>query len=222
MTVIQMQVATLEFFFNHTVPSDFTGKRILEVGSRYVNGSVRPYILKLSRPESYVGVDMESGKFVDVLLDAEKLVDHFGEECFDVVLSCETVEHVKNWRLVFDNLKRVLKPNGLLIVTTVSPGFHLHAYPDDYWRYEPRDMREIFADFQDLVVETDQETYGVYVKARKPQPWHPNDLSRIHLYSMDHEKKFAQEYRVIRLCVRERYLRIVRPLYRFLFRRNRK
>jgi SAM-dependent methyltransferase len=217
-----MQLGILEFVINNTEPSDFNGKRILEVGSRYVNGSVRPYIFKLSRPESYVGVDIEEGKFVDVVLDAEKLVDHFGENSFDVVISCETVEHVENWRLVFENIKRVLKPNGLLILTTVTPGFHLHGYPNDYWRYERGDMNEIFSDFHALVVATDPETHGIYVKALKPEVWQPNDLSMIQLYSMDHEKELSKEFHVISIRVRERYLRIVRPLYRFLFPRDKK
>src|SRR5208337_605847 len=169
-----MQLGILEFVINNTEPSDFSGKRILEVGSRYVNGSVRPYILKFSRPESYVGVDIEEGKFVDIVLDAEKLVDHFGENSFDVVISCETVEHVESWRLVFENLKRVLKPGGLLILTTVTPGFHLHGYPNDYWRYERGDMNQIFSDFRISVIVTDPETYGIYLKALKPTTWQPN------------------------------------------------
>jgi 2-polyprenyl-3-methyl-5-hydroxy-6-metoxy-1,4-benzoquinol methylase len=77
-----------------------------------VNGSIRPYILKISQPKSYTGVDMEAGKFVDVVLDAERLVNHFGANVFDVVICCEMVEHVENWQLIFANLKRVLKPTG--------------------------------------------------------------------------------------------------------------
>ncbi len=219
---VQMQLGILEFFINHTEPSDFNDKRILEVGSRYVNGSVRPYILKFSRPESYVGVDIEEGKFVDIVLDAEKLVERFGENSFDVVISCETVEHVENWRFVFENLKRVLKPGGRLLLTTVTPGFHLHGYPNDYWRYERGDMNQIFSDFQISVLLTDPETYGIYLKALKPTTWKPNDLSKIHLYSMDREKEFAQEFHVISIRVRERYLRIVRPLYRLVIPRKRK
>ena len=83
-------------------------------------------------------------------------------------------------------------------------------------------MNEIFSDFHALVVATDPETHGIYVKALKPEVWQPNDLSMIQLYSMDHEKELSKEFHVISIRVRERYLRIVRPLYRFLFPREQK
>jgi len=215
-----MHPGIIEFFIVNTEPSDFNNKRILEVGSRDVNGSIRPYILKISQPESYTGVDMEAGKFVDVVLDAERLVDHFGVNVFDVVICCEMVEHVKNWQLIFGNLKRVLKPTGLMLLTTVMPGCPLHEFPSDHWRYERSDMNKIFSDFQVLTIEADSEIHGIYVKALKPEIWQPNNLEGIQLYSMEHERKLATEYHVISFRVKEKYLRIVRPLYRSLFPRN--
>jgi SAM-dependent methyltransferase len=216
----------IEFFIANTEPSDFNNKRILEVGSKDVNGSVRPYILRISQPESYTGVDIEAGKGVDIILDAERLVDHFGVNVFDVVICCEMVEHVKNWQLIFENLKRVLKPTGLMLLTTVMPGFPFHEFPSDYWRYERSDMNMIFSDFRVLTIETDSQVHGIYVKALKPEIWQPNKLEGIQLHSMERERKLANypEYHLIsfRLSfhVKERYLRIVRPLYRFLFRRR--
>jgi hypothetical protein len=35
---------------------EFEGKNILEVGAKYVNGSVRPLIEKFCKPDKYVGV----------------------------------------------------------------------------------------------------------------------------------------------------------------------
>jgi hypothetical protein len=73
---------------------EFDGKRVLEVGSKFVNGSVRPLIERFCSPRDYVGVDIEPGKYVDVVLPAEKLVNCFGPESFDVVISTELLEHV--------------------------------------------------------------------------------------------------------------------------------
>jgi len=39
-----------------------------------VNGSVRPLIERFCKPRKYVGVDIETGKYVDVVLPAERLV----------------------------------------------------------------------------------------------------------------------------------------------------
>ena len=37
-----MNVAVLDFFLRNVDCSEFNGKRVLEVGSRFVNGSVSP------------------------------------------------------------------------------------------------------------------------------------------------------------------------------------
>ncbi|MEZ0346221.1 MAG: methyltransferase domain-containing protein [Infirmifilum sp.] len=64
-------------------------------------------------PREYVGVGIEPGLFVDVLAPAEGLVERFGEDSFDVVISTELLEHVREWRLAVSNMKRVLKPGAL-------------------------------------------------------------------------------------------------------------
>lgn len=79
-----------------------------------MDGSVRPLIERFRDPEEYIGVDIEGGKFVDIVLPAEKLVKNFGENSFDVVISTETLEHVRDWRTVIKNMKLILKPGGYI------------------------------------------------------------------------------------------------------------
>ncbi len=177
-------VAVIEFFMENVECEEFRDKRVLEVGSRYVNGSVRPLIERFCRPREYVGVDIEPGKYVDVVLPAEKLIDYFGPESFDVVISTEVLEHVRDWRLVVNNMKTVLKVDGYMYITTRSYGFPYHAYPYDFWRYELGDMIKIFGDFKIIKLARDHEAPGVFLKARKPANWRPVDLSGIELYSI--------------------------------------
>ncbi len=63
-----MQVSVLDFFMRHVDCEEFAGRRVLEVGSKFVNGSVRPLIERFCRPREYVGIDIEAGKYVDVVL----------------------------------------------------------------------------------------------------------------------------------------------------------
>lgn len=42
----------------------------------------------------------------------------FPESCFDVITCFETIEHVKNQKKALSELKRVLKPKGLLIISS--------------------------------------------------------------------------------------------------------
>jgi SAM-dependent methyltransferase len=163
--------------------AEVSGREVLEVGSRDVNGSVRSVVEALG-PAGYLGIDIEEGPGVDVICDATELVSRFGRERFDVVISTELLEHVRDWRSVIGGMKAVLRPGGVVLITTRSKGFGVHGYPYDYWRYEPEDMDRIFADFELEAVEPDQLRPGVFVKARKPERHEPVDLDGIRLYSI--------------------------------------
>lgn len=175
--------ACLEFVRDNLRPDEVTGRAVLEVGSLDVNGSVRP-IVSAFYPASYVGVDLQEGRGVDEVCDATELVLRFGQNSFDVVISTEMLEHVRDWRTVVSQLKRVLKPGGLLLVTTRSRGFPYHGFPFDFWRYEPGDVEALFADFQIERIETDKTLPGVLFKARKPPQFVENEMSRHALYSV--------------------------------------
>lgn len=175
-------VPVIEFFVDNVKPEEFKGKRVLEVGSRYVNGSVRPFIESFLRPKEYIGVDIERGKFVDLVLPAERLLDYFGLGSFDVVISTATIEHIRDWRNAINNMKRVLKSNGYIYITTVGRGFPYHGYPYDFWRYELDDMRKIFSDF-DIITLKRNIKHHTLIKAKKSVR-KPVDLSNITLYSM--------------------------------------
>lgn len=39
---------------------------------------------------------------------------------YDVVICLEVLEHIEDWRLFVDNIKKILKKDGLLIISTIS------------------------------------------------------------------------------------------------------
>jgi SAM-dependent methyltransferase len=177
----------LEFIAKTVQPDDVAGKSVLEVGALDVNGSVRSHIESL-RPSRYVGVDLEPGPCVDEICDVAELVQRFGRESFDLVVSTEVVEHVEDWRTAFEQMKLVLKPDGTLVLTTRSIGFPPHGHPYDFWRYQREDMETILADFTDVQI-THAKPPGVFVYARKPANWRPVDLSALALYSIITRKR---------------------------------
>lgn len=176
-------VACLEFGRSHLTKLDIYQKSILEVGSLNVNGSLRDYILSLD-PGRYIGVDIFPGPGVDVICSADRLVERFGRDSFDVVISTEMIEHVRDWRTAITNMKSVLRPKGALCITTRSKGYGYHGYPFDFWRYETKDIEIIFSDFIVEIIGTDYLTPGVFTKVRKPDPYFTNDLCGIALYSI--------------------------------------
>lgn len=159
------------------------GRRVLEIGALNVNGSPREIVLPLS-PRSYTGVDLTEGAGVDEVCDVTELSARFGTGSFDVVLSTEMLEHVRDWRGAISNIKDVLKPGGLLLLTTRSRGYPYHGYPYDFWRYEEDDIRAIFSDMTVLSVARDPLVPGIFLKARKPDNYSPGDLSGLELYSV--------------------------------------
>jgi len=176
--------SVIEFFIEEIRADEFKDKLVLEIGSKYANGSVRPLIERFIFPRNYLGVDIEPGKYVDIVLNSENLLDHFRPDSFDVVISTELLEHVSNWQLVVNNMKTLLKPAGYMYITTRSWGFPFHAYPYDFWRFEVDDMKNIFSDFEIIRLGKDHEFPGIFLKCRKPNEWKSKNLDDIALYSM--------------------------------------
>jgi SAM-dependent methyltransferase len=176
--------ACLAYGEQHLADADVRGRRVIDVGARNVNGSLRPYVETLA-PAAYVGVDIEAGAGVDEVCRAEDLVERFGQESFDVVICTEVLEHVRDWRTVVSNLKRLVAPGGVLLVTTRSIGYPYHAFPHDHWRYENDDMAAIFADFHVENVEDDPGRPGVFMTARRRPELRELDLTTYELYSME-------------------------------------
>lgn len=162
---------------------EIEGRKVIEVGSCDVNGSLRP-IVELWKPASYIGVDSQAGPGVDVVWGAETLIDVFGKESFDVVISTELLEHVREWRRAISSIKGVCRSNGIFVITTRSLGFHYHGYPYDFWRYGLADMEHIFSDCVIEKLEKDRLAPGVFMRAKKPKDFVEKDLADYALHSI--------------------------------------
>jgi SAM-dependent methyltransferase len=96
-------------------------KKVIEIGSHDVNGSVR----KLFSKVEYLGVDLSEGPGVDLVCEGGK-VDH--ESCtYDLALSCECFEHNPLWIDTFSNMYRLAKNGGALLITVATTGREEHG-----------------------------------------------------------------------------------------------
>jgi len=72
---------------------------------------------------------------IDVICDIVdmKLIP---DNSIGLVLNLESLEHIPQPQKAIDEIYRILRPNGLLILTTVMH-FKIHRCPRDYWRFTP-------------------------------------------------------------------------------------
>lgn len=123
---------------------------VLEVGSFQVPGQeevadIRP----MCNGKPYLGLDMRRGKGVDVVGNIERLP--FADASLGCVLALSTFEHVQRFWTGFDEVRRVLRPDGALLVACPFH-FHIHSYPSDYWRFTPEALRLLLADYPNRII----------------------------------------------------------------------
>ncbi len=171
-----MHQSVIDFLKRSLSREDVSGKSVIEVGSRIVHGSPRD-IMRWLAPAVYVGVDLMDGKGVDIVLAADKLSTQFSD--VDIVIATELLEHVEFWRSAVMEMKKIIRPGGLLIVTSRAPGFPYHPHPGDFWRFTLEDFRTIFSDFEIITLESDPQDGhpGVFLKARRPAAYEPRPLT---------------------------------------------
>lgn len=92
-----------------------------------------PYKDFFNSADEYIGVD------ISPIPDQEMIVSNaidlpFKDNSFDTVVSFEVLEHIPNPFKVFNEISRVLKPKGTLILTTPQM-WNLHEEPNDYYRF---------------------------------------------------------------------------------------
>lgn len=123
---------------------------VFEFGAFQVEGQLEIADLRGLFPgKAYVGCDMRPGLGVDRVEDvtAPDVPDH----AVGTVLCVETFEHVFHVWKAFDQVFRILRPGGVFLLT--SPfHFHIHGYPDDYWRMTPSCLRRMLEPYGARIV----------------------------------------------------------------------
>ncbi len=114
------------------------GAKVIEIGAQDVNGSLRDCC---PGAFEYVGVDFVAGKGVDVILEDPYSLP-FETDSTDIVLSSSCFEHSEMFWLLFLEIMRILRPDGLFYLNVPSNG-DFHQYPVDCWRFYPDSGRAL-------------------------------------------------------------------------------
>jgi len=108
---------------------------ILDIGSQIVAQRQLNYRPLFDSPAwRYTGMDIEPGENVDVVVRNPYDWKEIAAESFDVVVSGQTIEHVKFFWVTAFEIVRSLKEEG--VACLIAPGAgEEHRFPVDCWRF---------------------------------------------------------------------------------------
>ena len=105
-----------------------------------VGGRIQPYRPLFDRGKvHYVSVDLRVTPLVSAVADADRLP--FASCSFDVVICTQTLEYVEDPRRTLSEIYRVLKPEGVLLLSV--PAIAPIDSINDRWRFLPAGVREL-------------------------------------------------------------------------------
>jgi len=164
-----MAIRNLGAIINDTLRLRFVKRMLAETGRRDqlldLGCGEKPF-LPVYEPyaASVIGIDVASSPHnvqgADLLYDGRHIP--FEDGRFDIVFCTEVLEHVPEPSEFLDEIRRVLRPGGVLIMTTpfLVP---LHEEPHDYYRYTQHGIRHLLmkSGFSGITVEPFGEYFAV-------------------------------------------------------------
>ena len=118
--------------FFETYVADNPETTIVDIGGADVNGSLRSVAPPQCR---YIGVDFAPEHGVDIIL-TDPYEFPFDNQSVDIIVSSSCFEHSEFFWLAFNEMLRILKPGGLILINVPSNGA-FHRFPVDCWRFYP-------------------------------------------------------------------------------------
>lgn len=151
---------------------------VLDCGSLDINGNNR-YLFDLN--STYTGIDIVKGENVDIVRRV-----HIHSGLYDTIISTEMLEHDEFYEYSLQNMVKMLKPGGLLLITVAyilrpehgthetnpddSPltnGYYKNLTIEDIWQTIP--PTEIFDEFEFTVGDKGNDLYFWGIKKKESE-----------------------------------------------------
>jgi SAM-dependent methyltransferase len=145
-----------ERHLRHAPRAHLASVQVLDLGGADVNGSYRE-VFSDARFH-YIGADLSPGPGVSVVLDDPYRIP-LDDASVDILICGQTFEHCRFFWRLFEDMARVVHPDGMIALIAPSAG-PVHRHPVDCWRFYPDSMRAL-ADYAGLaLVDTWMEDKG--------------------------------------------------------------
>lgn len=119
------------------------GGTVLDVGSKRA-----PYRQAIAASE-YVTMDIRSDVGADLVGDVHDIPRP--EASFDTVIATELLEHCREPQQAIDEMRRVLRPGGVCVLSTRFL-YPVHADPHDYFRFTADGLTYLFREWKSVDV----------------------------------------------------------------------
>lgn len=141
----------IEFIRDEALPG-----KTLDIGANFYN---KHHYHQFFEEVVTFNIKPEKNIEIDIFGDAHQLP--MKDNSFDNILCTEVLEHLHSPRIAIAAMRRVLKPGGKLILSTpfLMP---LHDVPEDYYRFTPYGLRELFKDFEDVIITPSSTTFETF------------------------------------------------------------
>lgn len=186
---------------------------VVEIGARAADGQESLSDLRpLFADRDYIGCDAQAGSGVDRIEDIHGL--GFDSGSVGTVLCFDTLEHVADPLRAVQEIHRVLRPGGVVAMTSVM-FFPIHAHPWDYWRFTPEGFTRLLEPFESSLVMAlgwhlmPETVFGIGVKGPYPD-LSPELFPRTARLCREWADALPVDFGPIRLTVRDLWRRTLR------------
>lgn len=113
-----------------------------------VGGGRAPYRPWVPHTE-YLTLDIDSRKNPDLCCDLHDV--KWQSDYFDTIIATEVLEHLYDPRKAIQEMYRLLKGDGVCLLSTrfIHP---IHGSPNDYYRFTEDGLRHLFSGFQEVKI----------------------------------------------------------------------
>lgn len=161
-------------YFKNTYLNPNKELKILDIGSFDKSGNYNYGLLMQEEKWTYHGLDLNEGNNVDIVVKDPYNWREIEDETYDVIISGQAFEHIEYFWLTLDEIKRVLKKDGIICIIAPSSG-PVHKNPYDCYRFNENGMRSLakYVDFRVIEAGTNMDGsskpwFDSYLIAKKP------------------------------------------------------
>ena len=155
-------------YFKETYLNAEDELKILDVGSFDKDGDYNYGLILNEEKWTYHGLDLKEGNNVHVVIEDPYDWKEVEDESYDVVVSGQAFEHIEYFWLTLEEVKRVLKPGGIICLIVPSAG-PVHRNPYDCYRFNQDGMKAMAKYINFTILET-----GHHID--KYNPWNDSHL----------------------------------------------